>query len=174
MSRIKTRFALGTFPHIELWREILEASSSKDVSLVDSMLHGFPLMGAIVHEWPIKNPMPESFYDTGILAYRAWCARQRVISKLEKGYGSIEPAIAVTLWEKMIEDVTSGYALGLFLSQSVVSNLLGREDWVCMPRFPVCQSGKIRPVDDGSRNAKRGISKESMTDSYEIQNSVFE
>ena len=78
-------------------------------------------------------------------------ARQRVISKLEKGYGSIEPAIDATLWEKTIEDVTSGYALGPFLSQSAVSNLLGREDWVCMPRFPVRQSGKIRPVDDASR-----------------------
>ena len=70
---------LGTFPLNELWREILEASSSKDVSLVDSMLHGFPLMGALDkgHE-SIKNPMPDSFDDTGHLAYRAWCARQRV------------------------------------------------------------------------------------------------
>ena len=70
---------------------------------------------------------------------------------MKKGYGSIESAIAPTLWEKTIEDVTSGYVLGPFLSQSAVSNLLGREDWVCMPRFLVRQLGKIRPVDDGSR-----------------------
>ena len=43
------------------------------------------------------------------------------------------------------------YAVGRLLSQSVVSNLLGREDRVCMPRFLVCPSGKIRPIDDGSR-----------------------
>ena len=39
----------------------------------------------------------------------------------------------------------------LFSASPLFSNLLGREDWVCMPRFPVRQSGKIRPVDDGSR-----------------------
>ena len=40
--------------------------------------------------------------------YRAWGARQRARSKLEKKYSSIEPAIAATLWEKTIEDVSSG------------------------------------------------------------------
>ena len=52
-----------TFLHIELWRKFLGVWSSKDVSLVDSMLHRFPLLGGMrqgttLETWLVERWVP--------------------------------------------------------------------------------------------------------------------
>ena len=54
------------------------------------------------------------------------------------------------LWNKTNLDVQLGFCLGPYTSEDEVSAVLQTDAWTAMPRFPVLQGGKVRPVDDGS------------------------
>ena len=54
------------------------------------------------------------------------------------------------LWIKTILDVQLGIWFGPVHFRREVSAVLQTDAWIAMPRFPVFQGGKARPVGDGS------------------------
>ena len=94
--------------------------------------------------------MPAQLFDSRELPYRAGGIRQRVVQKLVKSFEHSDPIHQRVIWEKSLEDVAEGYAVGPFYEEGEVECILGTPSWIAMPRFPVLQADKVRPVDDGS------------------------
>ena len=102
--------------------------------------------------------MPAQLFDSRELPYRAGGIRQRVVKKLEKSFEHSDPFYQRVIWEKSLEDVAEGYAVGPFYEEGEVECILGTPSWIAMPRFPVLQADKVRPVDDGSGSCANSFS----------------
>ena len=144
--------AVGNIPHFCLWAEMMKAADCKDSNLMTDMVQGFPLLGLIHRgfEWNHLDPEPVSHHPVEELAFRAWAIRQRVNEKLLKSFSRTSERLKDELWQKSMDDVQLGTSLGPFDTEDEITNLLGTSGWTAMPRFPVEQAGKVRPVDDGS------------------------
>ena len=110
------------------------------------LVNGFRLCGPLEqsHEWPASRPMPAQLFDSRELPYRAGGIRQRVVQKLEKSFKHSDPIHQREIWEKSLEDVAEGYAVGPFYEEGEVECILGTPSWIAMPRFPVLQADKVR------------------------------
>ena len=58
--------------------------------------------------------MPAQLFDSRELPYRAGGIRQRVVQKLEKSFEHSDPIHQREIWEKSLEDVAEGHAVGPF------------------------------------------------------------
>ena len=140
---------VGTFCHVELWQEMVEALGLPDRKFVKSLVQGFPLMGPIQESdcWPKLDPSHPLELLEAHLHTRAWDIRKKVIDKVrrEKGGG-----LAAEVWKDSLSDVDKGFALGPFYHFEQLNEKLGTEQWIPMPRFGIKQGSKVRVVDDAS------------------------
>ena len=112
--------------------------------------------------------MPAQLFDSRELPYRAGGIRQRVVQKLEKSSEHSDPIYQRVIWEKSLEDVAEGYAVGPFYEKDEVECVLGTPSWIAMPRFPVLQADKVRPVDDGSGTGSCANSFSYITEKLQV------
>ena len=106
--------ALGTFPHIALWGEVHKATQSKDTSIIQCLLEGFPLSGAIglSGTWRPLVPQPVSYFAEDELPVRAWGIRQCIIRKLTCNCERQTEDLNKAVWDKTMSDVTEGFCTG--------------------------------------------------------------
>ena len=161
---------VGQVPHFALWEEMLAEVHCPDRTLVNSMIEGFRLSGPIQEgsTWPKMSPAPCQFYHPEDLPYRAWGTRQRVKHKLEKRFQSQPKRLTEEIWRKSIDDVSMGFSLGPFKSEQEVTDVIMNDRWIAMPRFPVEQSGKVRPVDDASPSGSSANSYSSIVEKLQV------
>ena len=86
-------------------------------------------------------------HDLEDLQKRAWEIRRKVEAKVIRNLSSEH---SLTLWKDTLGDVQKGFSEGPYFHEDQVSDFLGTSSWIAMPRFPVVQGTKVRPVDDGS------------------------
>ena len=158
---------VGTFCHVELWQEMVEASGLPDKKFVESLVQGFPLMGPIQESdcWPKLDPSHPPELLEADLHIRAWDIRKKVIDKVrrEKGGG-----FAAEVWMDSLSDVDKGFASGPFYHIDQLSEKLGTEHWIPMPRFGIKQGTKVRAVDDASASGSGANSWSSMTEKLQV------
>ena len=163
---------LGQEPHFALWSAMLKTAGCKNINLVQDMVNGFPLIGAIAasNEWEVLVPKPWSFHPTEELAFRARGTRQRVHDKLKAGFKSMPRRLSEAIWSKSLENVKKGVTMGPYTSENEVSSFFGTDTWIAMPMFPVEQHSKIRPADDGSAGGSGANNYSHMTEKLEVPN----
>ena len=99
---------------------------------------------------------------------RAWEIRQRVIRKLTRNYERQTKDLNKAVWDKTMSDVTEGFCTGPFFDSEQVSDILKTPAWLPMPRFPVQQRGKLRPVDGGSATGSHANAFAHMTEKLSV------
>ena len=65
---------------------------------------------------------------------RAWGVREKVRLKLERHRGGDH---AEQVWQASMEDVAAKFTIGPIFDPSEVDTILGRKEWLPMPRFGV-------------------------------------
>ena len=88
--------------------------------------------------------------------------------KLENSFEHSDSINQRVIWEKSLEDVAEGYAVGPFYEEGEVECILGTPSWIAMPRFPVLQADKVRPVDDGSGTGSCANSFSYITEKLQV------
>ena len=68
------------------------------------------------------------------------------------------------VWKASLLDVSKGFATGPWYEEDEISQALGTPHWVAMPRFPLQQGEKVRPIDDGSHTGSHCNSFARMTE----------
>ena len=81
MSQDEEPVQLGSFFHVELWHEFMDAAGYADVDVLDHILSGMPIVGDITssHRWASgRKPHPHSI-EVDELRSRAWEFREKVL-----------------------------------------------------------------------------------------------
>ena len=164
---VSDRPELGTFTHLALWQEVFHASGSRDELLMHSMREGFPLLGPVERSqlWPCLQDYRPPVHDLEALQKRAWGIRRKVEAKVIR---NLSGEHSLTLWKDTLEDVQKGFSEGPYFHEDQVSDLLGTSSWIAMPRFPVVQGTKVRPVDDGSETGSEANLYAAMTEKLAV------
>ena len=71
-------------------------------------------------------------------------------------------------WSASLQDVALGFASGPYYHQDEVSAIPDDKHWIAMPRFPVLQNGKVRPVDDGRPSGSNANSFSALTEKLQV------
>ena len=137
--------SFGTFSHVALWSHLLREVEHLDLQLHHRLLHGFHLQGPIerCYIWPEVDESIKPAKSHEELKRTAWEVRKAVSNKVKKSF--IQPH-AGDCWSASLQDVALGFASGPYYHHDEVSAILDDKHWIAMPRFPVLQNGKVRPV----------------------------
>ena len=130
---------------ILLLRKLLDMTSYPDSEkLCDEIAHGFDLVGAAKksHALP-KRYKPASISVDELKSTSVW-NRRCVLSKAKlTGDGSLDEQ----LWAETLGEVEKDWLRGP-MSESQITESLGSESWICIRRFALQQSEKVRIIDD--------------------------
>ncbi|CAE7252640.1 unnamed protein product, partial [Symbiodinium sp. CCMP2456] len=136
---------------IALFRDLLEETGFPDMSVVDLLTEGVPLVGQET-ESPLfsKRPKPKDLEPDQLKAQAV--LRRRALQRM-KGLTSEQDYKA--LKEETAEEVAAGFLSGPYHSEQEVSDLLKTEGWSLSPRFLLRQGedSKIRIIDDFKMSA---------------------
>ena len=141
---------LGQVTHIALWQELLSAANCIDRSLVDEILYGFSIVGAVQrsYRWPkLSDTAPE--LEVPHLETRAWEFSTKVLKNVKRSEVSENTQ---KIWDSTMEDVAEGVTTGPFFSIEEVNNFVGTDKWIPTQRFEVVQKNKVRGVDSATIN----------------------
>ena len=140
---------LGSFFHVQLWRELAQAAQTIDTSLIDAMLHGMRIVG------PIATARRWASFDKAQfclphdqLRSRAWEFGSKVLKNVKAAEVTQNSS---KVWEATMEDVHEGSTIGPFYTKEEVSKIVG-EPWIPTQRFEVVQKNKVRGVDSATVN----------------------
>ncbi|CAE7236610.1 unnamed protein product [Symbiodinium microadriaticum] len=115
---------LGSFTHVKLYDELLEASKGADRSLAQGLRAGFPIAES-----------------------RAWEFRKKIFRR----YSAVPVSDNLrSLWKSTMEDVAEGSTVGPFQNEDDMTQFLGCDDWIPTQRFEVVQKNKIRGCDSAN------------------------
>ncbi|CAE7771734.1 unnamed protein product [Symbiodinium sp. CCMP2592] len=140
---------LGHCTHVKLYDELLAAARCQDLSLLQGIRQGFPIVGQIQRSgrWPPyeKKQSPVTIEAES----RAWEFRSKIFKRCQ--------AVPVSdnlrsLWQATMEDVMEGSTVGPFQDESSVTEFLGCSDWIPTQRFEVVQKNKVRGCDSATSN----------------------
>ena len=82
--------------------------------------------------------------------------------------GQAEAHLSKAVWDKTMSDVDLGFTTGPFDTEDEVSNFLSTSSWIAIPRFPVEQSGSVRPVDNTSPTRSSANSFAAVSERLEV------
>eukprot|EP00435_Cladocopium_sp_Y103_P010565 s3649_g2.t1 len=128
---------------ILLMRHIIDAEGYDDKELSADLEQGFSLVGEV----PTSNVLPRKILPASITTTDLVQQSQRSNTALRYMTRSCgDPSLDVKLWEKTMLEVERGWLVGpLDWSELTTSSTVSR-------RFPLEQSGKVRPIDDLSQS----------------------
>lgn len=136
---------------IALFRELLEETGFPDMSVVELLTEGVPLVGQET-ESPLfaKRPKPKDLEPDQLKAQAI--LRRRALQRM-KGLTSEQDYKA--LKDETAEEVAAGFLSGPYHSEQEVSDILKTEGWSLSPRFLLRQGedSKIRIIDDFKMSA---------------------
>ncbi|CAE7763864.1 unnamed protein product, partial [Symbiodinium necroappetens] len=136
---------------IAVFRQLLEETNFPDMSVVDLLQEGVPLVGQ-EQESPLfaKRPKPRELEPEQLKSQAV--LRRRLLMQM-KGLTSEQDFAAMKA--ETAEEVASGFLQGPFHSEREVSELLQTEEWSLSPRFLLRQGedSKIRKIDDFKMSA---------------------
>ena len=122
-----------------LMKNVIAEEGYEDATLADDLAKGFDLVG----QAPMSNVLPPTLVSVEELR-RTSSKSNIALQHMTRSCGSTEEELA--LWEKTEKEVKNGW-------------LRGPIPWAKLPehatvsrRFPINQSGKIRPIDDYSQS----------------------
>ncbi|CAE7203386.1 ubiad1 [Symbiodinium sp. CCMP2592] len=128
---------------LQLLDEIIAAEGYDDVNLARDIWAGFDLVGTS----PVSNVLPGKVTPASLHPDDLCAAAPRANEALKVSLGSSgDREKDILLWEKTMKEVDSGWLLGPFDWDSLP------QEHVVSHRFPLLQSGKLRPIDDYSRS----------------------
>ena len=141
---------IGVTTHIALWREMMTAARTIDHTLPDSMLHGFPIVGAVQrsYRWSLLQDT-DKVLDVSTLEDRAWEFTSKVLKNVRR---SDVTENTQKIWDSTMEDVEEGVTVGPLFTPEEVSKIVGTERWIPTQRFEVVQKNKVRGVDSATVN----------------------
>ena len=126
-----------------LMKHIIEVEGYEDKTLADDVMLGFPLIGEV----PKSNVLPRKLLPAAMTEQDLCANSQRAnlaLRYMTRSSGDDE--LDNKLWEKTVSEVGKGWMLG-----PLPWSALGDSDTVSR-RFPLEQSGKVRPIDDLSQS----------------------
>ena len=126
-----------------LMKHIIEVEGYEDKTLADDMVLGFSLIGEV----PKSNVLPRKLLPAAMTEQDLCANSQRAnlaLRYMTRSSGDDE--LDNKLWEKTVSEVGKGWMLG-----PLPWSDLGDGDTVSR-RFPLEQSGKVRPIDDLSQS----------------------
>ena len=128
---------------ILLMRHIIEVEGYDDKDLSTDLENGFSLVGEV----PASNVLPKKLLPASITTLDLVAHSQRSNTALRYMTRSCgDHDLDVKLWDKTMSEVEKGWLLGpLPWSTLTASSTVSR-------RFPLEQSGKVRPIDDMSQS----------------------
>ena len=136
--------------NILLFKKLLEVTHFDDMSVVDLLLHGVPLVGC--HEPPkgFKHQVVPATMTTRELEMSAVWRRKAIMS-------ASKPMPAEDQEELMkaaSEEVSAGFLVGPF-DEDAMTHHLGTSEWLLNPRFVVYQgeARKVRVIDDAKASS---------------------
>ncbi|CAE7245188.1 unnamed protein product [Symbiodinium sp. CCMP2592] len=136
---------------LALFRELLEETGFPDMSVVDLLTDGVPLVGQEA-ESPLfaKRPKPMDLEPDQLKAQAK--LRRRALQKM-KGLTSEQDYKAMKA--ETSEELAAGFLTGPYHSEQEVSDILKTEAWSLSPRFLLRQGeeAKIRIIDDFKMSA---------------------
>ncbi|CAE7215102.1 unnamed protein product [Symbiodinium sp. CCMP2456] len=136
---------------LSLFRQLLEETKFPDLSVLDLLEGGVPLVGQEV-ESPLfsKRPKPKEIEPEQLSAQAA--LRRQALQRM-KGLTSEQDYAAMKA--ETAEEVAAGFLTGPYRSEREVSDLLQTDDWSLSPRFLLRQGedSKIRIIDDFKMSA---------------------
>eukprot|EP00971_Amphidinium_carterae_P274101 5439917-Amphidinium_carterae.1 len=132
---------------ILLWQWALKYSGFPDENLIEDVVQGFRTMGRL----PRSNLYPASLAPAKITEEEFW-RRSRWKRSCIRGSTASSGSLVLDreLWAKTLDEVTKGFLEGPF-EMHEIDERCGIE-WCPIRRFPVQQSDKLRPIDDGKDN----------------------
>ena len=126
-----------------LLKAMIDKEKYADATLAEDIAQGFSLVGGL----PISNTLPKKFSPSTLsveqLVDGAMLSRQAA-RNTTRSCG--DPDMDVQLWDKTLSEVDKGWITGPYEWEQLPS------DSIVSRRFPVSQTGKIRPIDDYSQS----------------------
>ena len=136
---------------LSLFRQLLEETKFPDLSILDLLEGGVPLVGQEA-ESPLfsKRPKPKEIEPEQL---RTQAALRRQSLQRMKGLTSEQDYAAMKA--ETAEEVAAGFLTGPYHSEREVSDILQTDDWSLSPRFLLRQGedSKIRIIDDFKMSA---------------------
>eukprot|EP00439_Symbiodinium_sp_Y106_P025560 s8862_g3.t1 len=136
---------------LSLFRQLLEETKFPDLSILDLLEKGVPLVGQEA-ESPLfsKRPKPKEIEPEQL---RTQAALRRQSLQRMKGLTSEQDYAAMKA--ETAEEVAAGFLTGPYHSQREVSDILQTDDWSLSPRFLLRQGedSNIRIIDDFKMSA---------------------
>lgn len=130
-----------------LLREVLQECHYPDVEVVDEILRGMNITGAI----PPSGIFPEKLRTPSITAQQlkesGKFTRRGTLASMRSS-GSLE--IDSKVWNETLEEVSAGWMDGPF-SEGQLSDIIGN-DFIVNRRFGLQQGSKVRSIDDLSES----------------------
>ncbi|CAE7272894.1 unnamed protein product, partial [Symbiodinium sp. CCMP2592] len=146
---------------ISLFRELLEETAFADMSVIDLLVKGVPLVGQEQDSALFaKRPKPQEISPDQLRAQSA--LRRDVLQRTRKLVSQEDYA---AMRAETDEEVKAGFLSGPYSSESEVSKVLGATNWSLSPRFLLRQGedAKIRIIDDFKMSAvKRAFGSSSF------------
>ena len=126
-----------------LMKHVIEVEGYDDKTLAEDVMHGFSLVGEV----PKSNVLPRKLLPAAMTEQDLCANSQRAnlaLRYMTRSSGDEE--LDDKLWAKTVSEVDKGWMLG-----PLQWSELGDGDTVSR-RFPLEQSGKVRPIDDLSQS----------------------
>ena len=141
---------LGSCCHIMLYKKMLQAIGSVDVTLNDRLVEDFPIVGPIDRSgrWP-DYEKPHPAIPVQVALDRAWEIRKKIVNRARSVPCSEN---LKKLWSSTMEDVEEGSSIGPWFTQEEVTEVVGFDDWIPTQRFEVVQKNKVRGCDSATIN----------------------
>ncbi|CAE7340581.1 hypothetical protein AK812_SmicGene41039 [Symbiodinium microadriaticum] len=116
MSQDEEPVQLGSFFHVELWHEFMDAAGYADVDVLDHILSGMPIVGDITssHRWASgRKPHPHSI-EVDELRSRAWEFREKVLRAV-RAVGDVSQLVGDDRWipTQSVEVVQKNKVIGV-------------------------------------------------------------
>ncbi|CAE7779383.1 unnamed protein product [Symbiodinium sp. CCMP2592] len=136
---------------LALFRELLEETGFPDMSVVDLLTDGVPLVGQEA-ESPLfaKRPKPMDLEPDQLKAQAL--LRRRALQKMK---GLVSEQDYKAMKDETSEELAEGFLTGPYHSEQEVSDILKTDAWSLSPRFLLRQGedAKIRIIDDFKMSA---------------------
>ena len=138
--------ALGTFPHIALWKEFHKLVQSRTLRSLTICCSASTSSGTS-RRAIYGSPCSRSCQPFGIhvsCRYVHWDYGSVLWQLFQRNHSRQSRELNDAVCEKSLEDVSKGFATGTHYGETAVTELLP------LPRFPVPKGTGVRAVDDGS------------------------
>ena len=131
--------------HFPLFQKILDEAGYHDLGVVENLISGTVLTGAVPKTGIFPSRMrPATLDKSGVLRASRF-AREAMLRRMQ---ASADSEIDMAVWSETEKEIAKGW-LSAPMNMEQLTDLLG-PDFTVARRFGIRQSGKIRAIDDYS------------------------